>query len=87
MTPGRQTLHQSGALLRGVLDHDIPPSVSKEAVEGRRLFELRNGISNLDDAAVAPAEQLDLIATGIFKEKPVPTRAPSVNSKLRKQFI
>jgi len=63
-------LNQPGAVVRQVLDQDITPSVSQEAEEGRRLLILGNVVADLNDAAVATAEELNLVTTGIFEEEP-----------------
>lgn len=64
------SLDQPRTVVWQVLDNHIPPSVFKEAVEGRGLVVLVDGIANFDNAAGSSAEQADLVAAGIFEKKP-----------------
>ncbi len=62
----RQTLDQSGTILGQILDDYIPAPVPKDPIERRLLVVLGNVVADLDNAAIATAQQLDLIATRVF---------------------
>lgn len=74
----RQTLNQSRTTLRQVLDDDIPASVSEEPVQRRLVLVLGDVVADLDDAAISPAKQVDLIAGSILEQEPV--RSPRVST-------
>jgi hypothetical protein len=47
------TLDQPRTVLREVLDDYVPPPVSQEAIERRRIFVQGYGVADFDDTAIS----------------------------------
>lgn len=66
----KQTLDQSGTILRQVFDDDIPTPVSQISVQRRLVCILCYVVSNLDNPAGALTQKLNFIAASILEQEP-----------------
>lgn len=67
----KQTLYQPRAVLRRVLEKNIPPSVPQKPKQRGGFFVLLDLGSHLGDATTPRRQDIDLIARGVAEQEPM----------------